>query len=42
MDNIFDNWRSLLEEYEKNIFSDKKDKRLQDWIQIFLSSEKKN
>ena len=28
MDNIFDNWRSLLEEYEKNIFSDKKDKRL--------------
>jgi len=34
MDNIFDNWRSLLDEYERDLFSDKKDKRLQDWIQI--------
>jgi hypothetical protein len=34
MDNNFDNWRSLLEEYEKDLFFDKKDKRLEDWIQI--------
>jgi tRNA (mo5U34)-methyltransferase len=34
MNHNFDNWRSLLEEYENNLFSDKKDKRLQDWIQI--------